>query len=107
MKKKVAKKEEVTNKDLGRMINALGSNLDLRITKLESYMKGGFNSLNDKMEYIDARFSHQIEGLGKRMDDFAENKVSKIFYKELENRVLALELKVLPRVRKFNKIAPS
>ena len=34
------------------------------------------------------------ERLEKRIDDFAENKVSKIIYKELENRVQKIEAKI-------------
>lgn len=103
MKKKVTKKEELTNQDLGRMIQGLGSGikgLDLRITKLESYMKEGFSSLNDKIEHVDSRLSNQMEGLGRRMDDFADNKISRLTYKELERRVLFLESKVLPKAKK-------
>jgi len=84
MNKKVSKKEEVTTRDLAQMLGAFGSslnfkidnldskidrlwkNLDLRITKLENYMKEGFDSLNNKIEYVDARLSNQIEGLGRR-----------------------------------------
>ncbi len=100
MRKKVTKKEEVTNKDLGRMITTLGGTLDLRITKLESYLKEGFNSLDNKIEHVDVRLGNQIEGLGRRIDDLADNKVSRITYKELEHRVLVLELKVLPKAKK-------
>ena len=98
--KKQSRKEEITNKDLGQMISTLGNNLDVRISKLESYVKEGFNILNDKVDHVDARLSHQLEGLGKRMDDFADNKISRIFFKELENRVIALELKVLSKTKK-------
>ncbi|MDD5720823.1 MAG: hypothetical protein PHT16_00015 [Candidatus Pacebacteria bacterium] len=103
MKKKIAKKEEVTNTDLGRMMQGLGSgikSLDLRISRMESYMKEGFTSLDNKVDHIDARLSNQIEGLGRRMDDFADNKVSRITYKELEHRVITLESKVLPKAKK-------
>jgi len=142
MKKKVGKKEEITNKDLAQMlkgiganivsldtkvvsldtkvvsldtkvgsldtkvggldtkINNLGKNLDIRITRLENYMKEGFNLLDNKIEHVDARLSSQIEGLGRRMDDFADNKVSRIHYKELESRVMALESRVLPKIKK-------
>ena len=100
MKKKVVKKEDLSNKDLGRMITTLGSVLDIRITKLESYMKEGFASLDTKIEHVDARLSNQIEGLGRRVDDFADNKVSRITYKELEHRVIVLESKILPKAKK-------
>ncbi len=103
MKKKVVKKEDVTNADLGRMIQGLGSGikgLDLRISKLESYMKEGFDTIDNKIENVDNRLSHQMEGLGRRMDDFADNKISRLTYKELENRVLVLESKVLPKAKK-------
>lgn len=116
--RKESKKREMTNNDLGRMIqaldsrfdlkttnidskiDALGNRLDVRITKLESYMKEGFGILNNKIDHVDARLSNQIEGLGKRMDDLADNKVSRIFFKELESRVNALELKILPKTKK-------
>ncbi len=103
MKKKVGKKEELTTTDLGRMIQGLGSGikgLDLRISKMESYMKEGFASLNNKVDHVNARLSNQIEGLGRRMDDFADNKVSRMTYKELEHRVLVLESKILPKTKK-------
>lgn len=114
MKKKVIKRKEITSKDLGQMIQGLGSgiksidskvenlgkSLDLRISRLESYVKEGFNSLDNKIDHIDARLSNQIEGLGRRIDDFAENKVSKITYKELENRIIVLESKILSKTKK-------
>ena len=102
--KKRAGKKEMTNEDLahtlGAKIDNLGKNLDVRITRLESYMKEGFNSLDGKIDYVDARIANQIEGLGRRMDDMAENKVSRITYKELEHRVVILESKVLPKSKK-------
>ena len=105
------KKEGITRKDLAQMlgglssglhskIDNLGKSLDVRITRLENYMKEGFNSLDNKIENVDARLSNQIEGLGRRMDDFAENKVSRISYKELESRVLVLESRILPKAKK-------
>lgn len=93
----------MTNQDLGRMIQSLGSGikgLDLRVSRLEGYMKEGFTSLDSKVEHVDARLSNQIEGLGRRIDDFADNKISRLTYKELEHRVIALELKVLPKAKK-------
>ncbi len=36
----------------------------------------------------------QIAGTNKRIDDFAETKVSKVVYKELENRVQKIEAKI-------------
>ena len=82
MKKKIGKKEEVTNKDLAQMLGSmnvglnskidnLGKTLDIRITRLESYMKEGFNSLDSKIDHIDTRLHNYIEGLNRRMDDFA------------------------------------
>lgn len=102
MKKKVVKKE-VTNKDLAQMIQGFGSDfkgLDLRISKLENYLKEGFNSLDNKIDYVDLRISNQIEGLGRRIDNLAENKVSKLIYKELENRIIILESKILTKTKK-------
>ena len=100
MKKRVTKKEEVTNKDLMQAIGNLGKNLDIRITRLEGYIKEGFDSLDNKIEYVDTRFANQFEGLGRRIDNLADNKVSRISYKELEGRVLVLESRVLPKARK-------
>ena len=107
MKKKVVKKEEVTNKDLAVMLGGLdtkvtnlGKHLDVRITRLESYMKQGFDSLDNKIDYVDIRFANQFEGLGRRIDDLADNKVSRISYKELESRVLVLESMILQKAKK-------
>ena len=100
MKKKVGKKEEVTNKDLMHAIGNLGKNLDVRIARLESYMKEGFNSLDNKIDHVDARLSNHMEGLGRRIDGLADNKVSRISYRELESRVVALESKILHKTRK-------
>lgn len=111
MKKKVSKKEELTKKDLTQMLGSLesglgskidnlGKNLDLRISKLESYMKQGFDTLNNKIDYVDVRISNHIEGLGRRIDDLADNKISKISYKELESRVFILESKILQKIKK-------
>lgn len=112
------KKGEITNKDLAQMIGTLGKGLDskvgnldskidnlgkslnFRISKLESYIEEGFHSSNNKIDYIDTRFSNQIEGLNKRIDNFAENKVSMFSYKELENRVIVLEMKILSKNKK-------
>ncbi len=103
----MSKKEQLTKGDLAQMLGGLGSKiddlgkgLDLRISKLESYMKEGFSSLDHKIDHVDARLSNQMEGLGRRMDDFTDNKVSRITYKELERRVLFLESKVLPKSKK-------
>ena len=82
------------------MIEALGKGLDLRITRLESYMREGFSSLDSKLEHVDARLSNQIEGLGRRIDDLADNKVSRISYRELEKRVLVLESKIFSKSKK-------
>jgi len=77
MKKKVGKKSEVTNSDLAQMLGTLGSGfnskidnlgktLDVRITRLENYMREGFDSLDKKIDYVDARVSNQFEGMGRR-----------------------------------------
>ncbi len=118
MAKKIAKNKEITNKDLARMIggldgriggldkslgsriDSLDKKLDVRITRLESYTKEGFDALNNKMDTVDARLSNHIEGLGRRIDDMADNKVSRISYKELESRVVVLESKVLPKSKR-------
>jgi DNA anti-recombination protein RmuC len=103
MKKKVNQKQNTNNGDIIEAVNSLGSKisvLDTRISRMESYMKEGFNSLDNKIENVDNRLSHQMEGLGRRIDDFAENKISRITYKELENRVLVLESKILPKAKK-------
>ena len=98
--KGIDSKIDTLGKGLDSKIDNLGQTLDIRISKLESYMKEGFDTLSDKVDHVDARISNQIEGLGRRIDDLADNKVSKITYKDLEQRVLALELKVLPKARK-------
>jgi len=48
----------------------------------------------DLMDIKDIATKTDAERLEKRIDDFAENKVSKIIYKELENRVQKIEAKI-------------
>ena len=71
MKKGGSKKEGLTKKDLAQMLGSLGSglgskidnlgkSLDVRITRLESYMKEGFDSLSNKVDYVDTRLSNKI-----------------------------------------------
>lgn len=103
MKKKAVKKEDLTNQDLAKMIGTLGKSLDLRISKMESYMKEGFASLDNKIEHIDERLSQNITGLNCRVDDLAENKASRITYKELEQRVGVLEKSILKKSGKIIK----
>lgn len=110
MKKKVVKKEDLTNQDLAKMmenldgsLKTLGKSLDVRISKMESYMKEGFASLDNKIEHIDERLSQNITGLNRRVDDLAENKASRITYKELEQRVNVLEKSVFKKSGKINR----
>lgn len=91
------------------------------IDKLASIMKDGFSRVNKKIDntvdLIDKLAAStlksfnrleentatktdieglkgQIQGLGKRIDDFAENKISKIVFKELDHRVGFMEEKL-------------
>jgi len=126
VKKKLGNNEGLTKKDLAQMLGSvesglsskieglgksfdskfdskidnLGKTLDIRITRMENYMKEGFSALDNKVEYLDTHLSYQIEGLGRRIDDLADNKVAKITYRELEHRVLALESKILTKSKK-------
>jgi hypothetical protein len=70
---------------------------------MESYMKEGFASLDNKIEHIDERLSQNITGLNRRVDDLAENKTSRITYKELEHRVGVLEKSILKKSGKIIK----
>ena len=104
--KKLAKKSVVSLESLAKMvvegfkrgetkIESFESKLDIRITRLESYMKEGFDSLSDKVDHVDERSSYQMENIGRRIDDIAENKVSKLQYRDLEKRIALLESKLV------------
>lgn len=70
------KDKEITNAELLESINR-------SFSKVEEKIDTKFEELKTK-----------IEGTNKRIDDFAENKVSKITFKELDNRVGFVEEKL-------------
>lgn len=53
-----------------------------------------FNEVDKRFESLEAKMKTDVESINKRIDDFAETKVSKIVYKELENRVQKIESKI-------------
>mgnify|MGYP001559121586 CR=1 FL=1 len=65
--------------------------LDL-IDKLAVSTLNGFEKTATKDDIEELK--DQIQGVNKRIDNFAETKVSKIVYKELENRVQKIEAKI-------------
>lgn len=83
-----------------RAIDGLARSLDVRLSRLEDYLKEGFKSIDNKIDHVDVRISHQLEGLGRRIDDLADNKVSRLSYRELESRVDVLESRILQRNKK-------
>jgi hypothetical protein len=94
----------------------------MTIDKLAVIMKAGFNGVNKKIDHVEdlvdklatstlkgfedvykningvknevEGVKNQLQGTNKRIDDFAENKVSKTAFKELENRVGFIENKL-------------
>jgi hypothetical protein len=79
----------------------------MTIDKLAIMVAKGFEGVATKedLKNLEARMATKedikdmatktdIEGINKRIDDFAETKVSKITYKELENRVQKIEAKI-------------
>ena len=89
MKKEVKKKMTIDN--LAIVMAGSFSGLEERMTekidgvenKLEGIIKKEIEGVKD-----------QLAGTNKRIDDFAETKVSKITYKELEKRVGVVEKKL-------------
>jgi hypothetical protein len=98
--KKTSKNEAITKGEMATMLGTLTKTLDLRFSRVESYMKQGFENLDNKIEHIDERLSQNITGLNRRVDDLAENKIAKVTYKELEHRVGALEKRVFKKITK-------
>ena len=81
--------------------------IKMTIDKLAIMVAKGFEGVATKedLKNLEARMATKedikdmatktdIEGINKRIDDFAETKVSKITYKELENRVQKIEAKI-------------
>ena len=63
-------------------------------TELLKSINRSFSKVEEKIDTIDIKVEElksQIEGVDKRIDDFAENKVSKINFKELDHRVSFIE----------------
>jgi len=88
-------------KKKNKMSNKKGDKIT--IDKLAIMMNNSFEGLEKKMATKDdinsvkeeiKNVKNQLEGTNKRIDDFAETKVSKIVYKELENRVGFIEKKL-------------
>src|SRR3989344_4013119 len=100
MNEKENLKKEITNNDLARMMVSLDKRFSIRIDSLETYMRDGFSLLNNKIDNVDEHLSFKIDGMGRRLDDLAENKVSKINFQELTNRVVSLEPKILQGTKK-------
>ncbi len=81
--KKGTKTKRITNTELLDSINRSFSKVEEKIdTKVEEVKK--------EIEGV----KDQLASTNKRIDDFAETKVSKITYKELENRVGVVEKKL-------------
>ena len=60
----------------------------------DTVTKDDIKDMATKEDIKDMATKTDIEGLEKRIDDFAETKVSKITYKELQNRVQKIEAKI-------------
>lgn len=81
MKKDIKKK--MTIDDLAIVMAGSFSGLEERLTKKIDNVENRLDGVENK-----------LEGTNKRIDDFAETKVSKITYKELENRIGLIEKKL-------------
>ncbi len=77
----------------------------MTIDKLAIMVAKGFANVATKEDFksLEARMAtktdvegikNQLAGMNKRIDDFAETKVSKIMYKGLESRVQKIEAKI-------------
>jgi deoxyadenosine/deoxycytidine kinase len=81
------KKSKMTIDDLAIVIAGSFNGLEERLTKkigdVESGLKKEIGGVKD-----------QLAGTNKRIDDFVETKVSKVVYKELENRFQKIEAKM-------------
>ena len=73
---------------------------DKKITNIEllESINRSFSNIEKKMatkdDIKDMATKTDVERLEKRIDDFAETKVSKVTFKELENRVQKIEAKI-------------
>jgi hypothetical protein len=76
----------------------------MTIDKLAIIVAKGFEGIQARMatkedlqnleKRMDAKMDTRVEGINKRIDHLAETKVSKVAYKELENRVGFIEKKI-------------
>ena len=71
----------------------------MTIDKLAVMVAKGFDNVATKMDIDGLKkeiedVKDKLVGTNKRIDDFAETKVSKVVYKELENRVQKIEAKI-------------
>lgn len=99
MKKIIKKKMSIEdlalsmNKGFKRVENLIEKKIDgLAISTAK-----GFESVDKRFDEVkeDTKgVKNQLEGVSKRIDDFAENKVSKITFKELDHRVSFVEKKL-------------
>ena len=71
--------------------------IDQRFDGLEAYMKQGFETLNDKIDFVDESLSFKIDGLSNRIDDLSTDKASRREYRELDKRVSTLELALITK----------
>ncbi|MDP1760229.1 MAG: hypothetical protein Q8L01_02140 [Candidatus Woesebacteria bacterium] len=63
-------------------------------TELLESINRSFSKVEEKIDTKVEELKSQIEGVDKRIDDFAENKVSKTIFKELNHRVSFIEEKL-------------
>jgi|GEM_PF-5812802 len=86
-------KSKITIDDLALVIADSFDGLEKRLTntfkKELGDVKEDIEGVKKEMEGV----KNQLAGTNRRIDDFAETKVSKITHKELESRVIFLEKK--------------
>ena len=77
------KEKRITNRELLDSLNRSFSKVEEKIDKIDTKIDTKVEELKDK-----------IQGVNKRIDDFAETKASKITYKDLEKRMGFVEGKL-------------
>ena len=87
------KEKRITNIELLKSINRSFSKVEEKIDTVDIKVEGLKTDIEGVKKDIEG-VKNQLAGTNKRIDDFAETKVSKIEFKGLENRVGFMEKKL-------------
>ena len=91
--KEEAKTKKMTIDKLAIMMNNSFERLEEKMATKED-LTDLEKRMNTKIDTKVEELKGQIQGLDKRIDDFAETKATKIAYKEVDNRVGFIEKKL-------------